>query len=354
VIDWILAEKIASFVAGKGDSPPPHADLAALAVESEKRVTAYTGLQPARPLPPPEGIERGEWISTNIKAMRALLDPVLERSSDTLGPLRPAAQLTVGLMLTAEVAVVLGYLAQHVLGQYELVLLDESEETSPPRLLFVLPNLGQAVENFGAREDEFMTWVTLHEVTHAVQFAGVPWLHNHVASLVRELLAKAELRLEHPRKLQIPTVEQMRRVGSAVRNGELITIFTNNAERETFDRVQAVMAVIEGHAEHVMDAVAPDLLPSLPKLRRALDRRRRSQSGLSRLLAKLLGLELKLRQYEQGKYFCDAIVRSGGTAALEHMFSAPDALPTMDEIRDPASWLRREGFEGSLPQRSSA
>jgi coenzyme F420 biosynthesis associated uncharacterized protein len=354
VIDWILAEKIAALVAGKGDSAPPNADLAALAVESERRVTAYTGLQPARPLPPPEGIERGEWINTNIKAMRALLDPVLQRSSSSLGPLRPAVQLTLGLIVTTEVAVVLGYLAQHVLGQYELVLLDESVDTSPPRLLFVLPNLGQAVRAFEAREDEFMTWVTLHEVTHAVQFAGVPWLHNHVAGLVRELLEKAELRLENPRKLRMPTVDEMRRIGAAVRNGDLITIFTNSSEREIFDRVQAVMAVIEGHAEHVMDAVAPDLLPSLPKLRQALDRRRRSQSGLSRLLAKLLGLELKLRQYEQGKYFCDAIVESAGTAALEHVFSSPDALPTMAEIRDPASWLRREGFDGALPLRSSA
>ena len=108
------------------------------------------------------------------------------------------------------------------------------------------------------------------------------------------------------------------------------------------DRVQAVMAVIEGHAEHVMDAVAPDLLPSLPKLRAALDRRRQSQSGLSRLVARLLGLELKLRQYEQGKYFCDEIVRARGTAALHHLWSSPEALPTLAEIQDPAAWLARE------------
>ena len=112
-----------------------------------------------------------------------------------------------------------------------------------------------------------MTWVALHEVTHAVQFAGVPWLHGHVAGLVRELLEKAELRIESPRKLRMPTGAQIRRVAGALRRGDLIAIFANSAERETLDRVQAVMAVIEGHAEHVMDAVAPDLLPSLPKLR---------------------------------------------------------------------------------------
>ena len=111
--------------------------------------------------------------------------------------------------------------------------------------------------------------------------------------------------------------------------------------RETLDRVQAVMAVIEGHAEHVMDAVAPDLVPSLPKLRESLDRRRRSQSGLSRLVARLLGLDLKLRQYEQGKRFCDGVVAKGGVEALHHVFSGPEALPSLAELTDPESWLER-------------
>ena len=121
--------------------------------------------------------------------MRALLDPVLERAGEDLGPLKPAVQLGDRVVTRrTEVGVVLGYLAQRVLGQYELVLLDEAVEDRPPRLLFVLPNLGEAVQAFGADEQEFMTWVTLHEVTHAVQFAGVPWLQGHLAGLVRELL----------------------------------------------------------------------------------------------------------------------------------------------------------------------
>jgi coenzyme F420 biosynthesis associated uncharacterized protein len=341
VIDWILAERIAAMVAGTGDAKPPAADLPALAAESEARVTAYTGLQPARPLPPPEGISRREWVSSNVQSMRALLDPVLASTGKSLGPLTPALQIGFGLIVSTEVGVVLGYLAQRVLGQYELVLLDEAVEDRPPRLLFVLPNLGQAVQSFGAEEKEFMTWVTLHEVTHAVQFAGVPWLHRHMAGLVRELLKSAELRIEAPRKLRIPSGEEIRRILKALREGDLISIVTSHAERQTLDRVQATMAVIEGHAEHVMDAVAPDLLPSLPKLRAALDRRRRSQSGLSRLLARLLGLDLKLRQYEQGKYFCDAIVAERGTAALQHVFSSPEALPTLEELRAPGAWVAR-------------
>ncbi len=341
MIDWILAERIAGVVAGTGDAKAPTADLPALAAESEARVTAYTGLQPARPLPEPEGISRREWVHSNVEAMRVLLDPVLASTGKSLGPLKPALQIGFGLVVSTEVGVVLGYLAQRVLGQYELVLLDEAVEDRPPRLLFVLPNLGQAVQSFGAEEKEFMTWVALHEVTHAVQFAGVPWLHRHMAGLVKELLKSAELRIEAPRKLHLPSSDEVRRILKAVREGDLISIITSHAERQTLDRVQATMAVIEGHAEHVMDAVAPDLLPSLPKLREALDQRRRSQSGLSRLLAKLLGLDLKLRQYEQGKYFCDEIVRHRGSAALRHVFSSPEALPTLEELRAPADWVAR-------------
>jgi coenzyme F420 biosynthesis associated uncharacterized protein len=341
VIDWVIAERIAAAVAGGGNGRLPRADLGALAEESRSRVVAYTGLEPKVPIPRPEGIGRREWVRTNIASMRLLLDPVLERAGNNMGPLRPALQIGMGLTLSTEVGVVVGYLAQRVLGQYELVLLDEAEADRPPRLLFVLPNLGQAVQQFGADETEFMTWVALHEVTHAVQFSGVPWLHPHLAGLVRELLRSAELRIEAPRRLRLPSGEELRRIAGAVRHGDFISILTSEAERDTIDRVQAVMAVIEGHAEHVMDAVAPDLLPSLPRLRAAIDRRRRSQSGLSRIVARLLGLDMKLRQYERGKIFCDAIVRARGPEALTRVFSAPAALPSLAELEDPQAWLAR-------------
>jgi coenzyme F420 biosynthesis associated uncharacterized protein len=343
VIDWIIAERIARYIAGKGDSPAPRTDLADLAAESERRVVAYTGLQPAAALPPPEGVGRAEWIASNLGSMRMLLDPVLTRAGKGLGPLRPMVQIGFGLMMSAEVGVVVGYLAQRVLGQYEVVLLDEASE-HPARLLFVLPNLGQAVENFGADETEFMTWVTLHEVTHAVQFGGVPWLQGHLAGLVRELLSSAEARIDTPRKARLPTRADLERLGSAARSGDLFSLVMNKDERETIDRVQAVMAVIEGHAEHVMDAVAPDLLPSLPRLRASLNSRRRTQSRLSRLVGRILGLELKLRQYERGKAFCDAVVGEAGPEGLQHVFSSPQALPSLQEIEDPAAWLTRSGL----------
>ncbi len=344
MIDWVIAERVAALVAGRGEAPEPRGiDLVAIANDAERRVVDYTGLVPASPLPPPEGVSRREWVASNIRSSRALLDPVTARASQRLGALRPAAQIAMGLLLSSEVGLLIGYLAQRVLGQYELVLLDESAEAHPPRLLFVMPNLGQAVASFDADATEFMTWVTLHEVTHAVQFAGVPWLHGHLAGLVRELLASTELRLEPRRtsRLRPPPRDELERMLRAARAGDLLGLVMNSSERAVIDRVQATMAMVEGHAEHVMDAVAPDLLPSLPRLRRSLNARRRTQSGISRLVGRLLGLELKLRQYERGKVFCDHIVREGGPDALAYAWSAPDALPTLTELDAPASWLAR-------------
>lgn len=357
MIDWILAERLAALVAGSGDAPAPRGDLATLATDAETRVVRYTGLTPSRPLPAPEGIGRRDWVRANVAAMRRLLDPVLERAAANLSTpsrtLKPAVSLAMSAVVTTEVGVVLGYLAQRVLGQYELVLLEEADgpgaDAHPPRLLFVLPNLGGAVRALEVPEDEFVRWVTLHEVTHAVQFAGVPWLQGHVAGLVSELLRSAEVRIDAPPRVRMPSRAELRRMAAAARRGDVVGIFVRPAERETLDRVQAVMAVIEGHAEHVMDAVAPELLPSLPRLRAALDRRRGSQRGLARLLGRLLGLELKLRQYEQGKFFCDAIVRTAGTEALVRLFESPESLPTLAELDSPRSWVARVGLAPALP-----
>jgi coenzyme F420 biosynthesis associated uncharacterized protein len=379
----VLAERLA--VAGAGRSDRSRADagrseadtarrradaaaamtrLDAMAADAAVRVAAYTGLQPQAPLPPPEAISRREWVAANVATMRRMLDPVLARAGEGLGVLRPAVSLTASVVATTEVGVVLGFLAQRVLGQYELVMLDESVMQTPPRLLFVAPNLAAATRTLDAPAEEFLTWVTLHEVTHAVQFGGVSWLQGYLAGLVAELMSSAELRLDASRTARsgpgsgtalgsaravldrLPSRAELRRSLRAAREGDVIGIFASPGERATIDRVQAAMAVIEGHAEHVMDAVAPELLPSLPRLRAALDRRRQSSRGLARVVGRLLGLELKMRQYEQGKFFIDAIERAAGRDALVAVFSSPEALPTLAEIADPPSWVARMGLDG--------
>ncbi len=344
LIDWIVVEWIAGHLAGSGQAPDPEIDLGPITADAQERVVAYTGLIPAGPLPPPEGLSRHEWVATNVASTRAMIEPALERITAQLGSVKPASELWLSVTGSTEVGVLLGYMAQRVLGQYEFVLLPERSGDRPPRLLFVLPNLGAAIARFEADEREFVTWVALHEVTHAVQFGGVPWLQDHLAELIRELLASAEARLATRRGFHLPSRAALQRFGRAAFRADLVGMVASEPERAVIDRMQAVMAVIEGHAEHVMDAVAPELLPSLPELRRALDQRRKVQSPLNRLIGRLLGLEMKLKQYERGKIFCDEVARLAGADGLRHLFSTPAALPTLAEIEDPAAWVVRTGL----------
>jgi coenzyme F420 biosynthesis associated uncharacterized protein len=337
VIDWSLATQLAGFVAGDpGHRPRP--GLPEVAVESERLVSGYTGLQPAQPLPPPELLDRPDWIDANLRSMRPLLEPLTDRLGGSLGPLAPALRATAGTIVAAELGVLMGFVARRVLGQYELVLLDAE---APARLLFVGPNLDEAARFMRADEDELLTWVALHEVTHALQFAGVPWLRGHMAGLVRSLMESMEVALDPSRMMRIPTRADLRALVEAVAAGDLLSLIAGPRERELIDRVQAAMAVLEGYAEHVMDVVGEPLLPSLSSLREAMTRRRANQSPIARLFGRLLGLELKLRQYELGKRFCDAVVEEAGVEALNRVWQGPESLPQLEELEDPGAWVYR-------------
>src|SRR3954468_22424342 len=162
MIDWTLASQIAQFVAGKPETTPLGSRLAEASEESERPVTAYTRLQPDAPLPRAEAVSRHEWIDANLDSMQGLLDPVTDRLAEGMGALRGPLQVGAGYLLAAEIGVVVGYLGQRVLGQYEVVLIDPD---SKPRLLFVEPNIADGAKTMGADidPDEFLRWVALHE-----------------------------------------------------------------------------------------------------------------------------------------------------------------------------------------------
>jgi coenzyme F420 biosynthesis associated uncharacterized protein len=349
MIDWGLAEQIAVFVAGEGangGAARPRLDgLPTAAAESERLVTAYTGLRSPGSLPRPEALDRRGWIDANVHSLRPLLDPLAGRMGSDLGPLAAPVRVAAGVLMAAEVGVLFGYMARHVLGQYELVLLDAE---APARLLFVAPNLDEAGRSLDAKPGELLRWVALHETTHALQFEGVPWLRGHLSDLVHELLRSVEVSIDAGRLLRLPTGADVRALVDAIREGDLLSLVTAPEQRALLDRAQATMAVLEGYAEHVMDAVGAGLLPSLPRLRAGLERRRAKRSQASRWLARLLGLELKLRQYRLGKAFCDAVVEQGGIDALNGVWTRPEALPTLAELEDPSSWMARSTASGPL------
>jgi len=343
VIDWKLAGTVARGVANlqPAGNPEPFQDLAASSAEAERLVSAYTGLVAAQPVPVAEAVERGGWIDANLKSLETVLEPAVARVGGKFGPLSTIA----GGVMAIEAGAISGFLAGRVLGQYEFPVL---EPEHPARLLMVAPNLAQAANSLDAPPDQLLRWVALHEMTHALQFGGVPWLREHLAGMLRELLTALEM---DPRSLLkgVPDVTDLRKMFDRVRQDGLAMVVIGESKRGTMDRVQAFMAVLEGYAEHVMDAVGADILDDLPGLRSALQRRRRDRSGFLKLLERLIGMDLKLRQYEQGKAFCDGVVARAGIEGLNRVWSAPEAMPTVAELDDPAAWLRRTE-QGQLKQ----
>jgi coenzyme F420 biosynthesis associated uncharacterized protein len=311
-----------------------------MVAESERHLRDYTGLAP-QTIPPPETVSRAEWAEVNVDSLANLLGPVVDRlggrfegAGPFAGALRGAASATVA----AETGLVLGYMSQRVLGQYELSLLEPERQ---PRLLFVAPNLAKAINDLDVEADSFLRWIVLHEVTHVLQFQGVPWLREHMGDLLRNYLATMEVRIERGAAGGLPSLPNFPDLVERFREGGLMALVQTEEQRLIFDRIQAVMSVIEGYSEHVMDAVGEQVLPEYAGLRDAMERRRRSRSAPERVLQKLLGLDLKMRQYEIGKQFCDAVSNTHGIETLNRVWEAPEAIPTLAEIDDPEAWVAR-------------
>lgn len=333
-LDWELAERIARGAAGDARAFVAPAALQEHAERAREQVEAATGLVPSGPLPEVEWVGRETWIAANLATMRGMLGPALERVG---GPAAGVLDGAGGAIAAAEIGGLLGLFSRRVLGQYELDLLDPSR---PPRLLLVGPNLDHAARQLGVDREQFVAWVTLHEVTHAVQFGAVPWLRDRLGGALRELLGLLDAKPD-PRALLRFDLDELRALADAVRQGGLLGVVLNDERRALVDRVQGTMGLVEGHAEWAMDRAGAAVLDDVALLRQKLDRRRADRAPLWRILDRLLGFDLKLRQYAQGRDFCDAVVAARGDAGLRAVWASPEQAPTSAELADPAAWLAR-------------
>jgi coenzyme F420 biosynthesis associated uncharacterized protein len=343
MVDWSIARTLARLAAGGGEQAAPPFDVVELCAEMEPYVADYTRLTLAAPSPPAETVTRPEWASTGVDSLSQMLDPVaarLEGRMSFAGPLAGALRLGASATLAAEAGLVMGYVSQRVLGQYDVSLLGGD---APPRLLFVGPNLAKAVRELEVEPQAFGRWVCAHELTHVFQFQGVPWLREHMSRLLREYLATVEVRIEHGNAGGLPSLPDPGKLIEAFRQGGLAALVQSPEQRAHMDRIQAAMAVIEGYSEHVMDAIAKRAIPGHEALRTAMDRRRGSRSTPERIIEKLLGFDVKLRQYELGKAFSDAVVEQAGMESLNRVWTGPEALPTLRELSAPAAWIERTG-----------
>jgi coenzyme F420 biosynthesis associated uncharacterized protein len=354
-VDWDLAAATAAALGKSGptvsyeEAAEAVGDLRGLADEAVAHVSAFTGLRPQATAPPVRVVDRRDWASTNIDGLRQVINPLAERLSGgkTPGPVATA----IGSRFTGvQAGTVLAYLSGKVLGQYEVFSAD------PGQLLLVAPNIVEAERKLSAVPRDFRLWVCLHEVTHRVQFTAVPWMRGHFLGEVGAFVDASQLD-------QDQMFERVRRgvtaLADAVRDPNsrmsVLDLVQTPGQRAVLDRLTALMTVLEGHAEFVMDGVGPAVVPSVDDIRSKFNRRRETANPLERVLRKLLGVEVKLRQYAEGRKFVHAVVERVGMEGFNKIWQSPLTMPRLAELSDPDAWVNRvHGPGAGLPRLATA
>ncbi|HLU41951.1 MAG TPA: zinc-dependent metalloprotease [Microthrixaceae bacterium] len=343
-VDWKLAERVAARVSGTEPfAESYHAaglvrDFAELTERAQEHVEAETGLRSAAGPARARVVGRDEWVRANLASYRRLLRPVLERLEEVAkGP----AGLLSGKVAAVELGGLLGWMSTRVLGQYDLLVLEDEDPEDQDLVYYVGPNILALEKRHSFPPEEFRLWVALHEVTHRTQFTGVPWLRHYFLGLVEELMGAVE---PDPKRL----FTAAGRIAEAVRTGRnpldeggVVALFATQAQRDAIERVGGLMSLLEGHGDVTMDRAAADQVPSAARFARVLRTRRKEANLAAKLLQRLIGLEAKLAQYEQGERFIEVVEGVGGPALLNRVFERPEHLPTLTEIREPQRWLDR-------------
>lgn len=342
-IHWPLAARIAGGVAGSHPLEGSYhfAALARRAPELVERaavmVAAETGLDWVGS-PEVRVVTRVEWSHANISAFGRLLAPAEKKLAA-----RSAGGVGGGIgsrVLAAEVGALVGVLAKRVLGQYELVL-PAGDDSTGDTILFAGANVLHMERQHEFRPDEFRFWVALHECTHRLQFTGVPWMRSHFSSLVDELVAAAEPEPGKMQRLGEEMREASREGRPLVDESGLMGLLATPDQRRLIERVQALMALLEGHGHVIMDRIGARELVTQDRMSRVLKARR--QDPRARAFFRLTGLEMKMRQYDLGQRFILGVERRAGFGALDAAWSGPEALPSLEEISHPEQWLARVG-----------
>lgn len=334
-IDWEVAVSTGIRLHPRGPRIPREEAFAAvqslrlLAGQAVQPVRAITGLHADYSPSGTVVVDRPEWIRSNVAGFKAVAGDALDELRDG-----PAALHTVGAHATAvQMGAVLGFLSGKVLGQYEAFV----EDGRAPRLMLVAPSIVAAERMLELDSHDFRLWVCLHEETHRVQFSAVPWLSDHLKSLIHAFLRVEDGDPGFTRRAVAAARAAMSRRGGS----SLIDLLQTDEQRAIFDRTTALMSLLEGHADVVMDEVGPSVVRSVATIRTRFDLHRHHPRGVDGLLRRFLGLDAKLQQYTDGARFVRGAVDVVGMAAFNQVWESPLNLPTLQEIADPLTWVRR-------------
>jgi len=344
MVDWGMAVATARRLVRPGPPVTPAearevgTELRRLVPVAQHHVAELTGLTPPELDVPVAVVDRIGWVQANVDGFQLLLAPFAEKLGERRGH-RSGSALATGVtarIAGIQVGTLMAYVASRVLGQFELFV----PAGGAGRLTLVAPNIVETERRLGVDPADFRMWVTLHEVTHRTQFTAVPWLRDYFMAQVQEFLDASDL---DPAQL----LGRLRAAVGAVRGGPdrpgltFVEAIQTPEQRAVLARLQALMSLLEGHADVVMDAIGPQVVPTVGEIRRRFEERRKGTGPIDRVIRSLLGLDLKMRQYAEGAAFVRHVVDAEGMARFNTVWTSPETLPHPGEVTDPQAWVRR-------------
>lgn len=336
-VDWSLAAKAGIKLARGGPAMSRYtaetatAELAEASKRAELPVREVTGLADGLPVPAADVLDRAGWITAASRSMAHLT------GADPDG----SGNLIVGKPAGLQAGAMLAYLSSAILGQYDPFTGEHGT------LLLVTPNIVSVERSLRLNPSDFRLWVCLHEVTHRVQFSSSPWLAEYMKESVETLGATVDESMTDVVGRLAAELRSRKEPDSsdgATAGGIIGLLRASQAEpqRDALDRMLVLGTLLEGHADHVMDAVGPAVVPSVATIRAAFDKRRQRKSNpVQRIIKMLLGMDAKMAQYVRGKAFVDAVVFKVGMEQFNTIWTGPETLPLLDEIDNPDAWVKR-------------
>lgn len=358
MVDWNLAVATATRLVRPGpevsrdEARAVVTELRTHAKSAEEHVRSFTRMATdAAHDTPVLVVDRAGWVRANVAGFREVLGPLLDKMEDRRpgGPGGVMLGAVGGKVTGVELGMLLSFLASRVLGQYETFAPPTRDLPASAngggRLLLVAPNIVHVERELGVDPHDFRLWVCLHEETHRTQFTAVPWLRDHLEGEIQSFLGETDVD-------PMTVLERLREAASSLAGNRsededeggrtLVELVQTPAQREVLGRLTAVMSLLEGHADFVMDGVGPAVVPSVAEIREKFkERRAKGASRLDQALRKLLGLDAKLRQYRDGERFVRAVVEEVGMDGFNRVWTSPNTLPTKAEIAKPADWIAR-------------
>ncbi len=348
LIDWEAVRAIAHRRLAEAAAPIPAAQRAeaeafyrATLLRIEPIVAEEIGADLPAALETPAVVDRLQWVDLNLATFKVLFERIertllaTQEGPDTAG--RAVSRWVNRSVGNQQLGFMLAFLGRKVLGQYDISLLAAGPTRG--RLHFVEPNIIATAAAMRVPRDEFRTFIALHEATHAFEFEAHAWLPPYFAGLVAETVEQ----------LAAESGGLVGRVREAITGGEghWIERILTPGQRQTFNRTQALMSLLEGYSNHVMNAAGARILPGFAELHDRFERRGERRGAVERAIMRLTGLDLKMEQYAAGERFADRVIAERGRQFLNRVWSGPEMLPSLDEIRAPDLWIARVEGVGS-------